>query len=446
MAGYIYEKQIASNYFDGYDKLLDAFHEIGSCLPQFHDVADIFQCSDTIANYLALFYAEIIEFHYQAMRFFRKTGIASWIFRLLTAYADWSVIGWKMLLKSMWPKDTFGIIKQNIEKHKGLIDREVRIQTIKESREERYEALKKHQEERDEALKRYQEERDYRELDRLERNIPPQDYEPILNNVQSRHCAETGKWIFSDPLFKSWLSAGKEAKQRLLWLAGVPGAGNLNPSAIIDRVIADLCIGKTFLCYSILLHLQETAQTNASAQILYAFPSDGDTGGNTKAAIIRSLLYQLCRANPSLIPAVNKEHDARYSRNLLSNIYDNLLEKFICSSEPVYIILDGLDECEMIEREQLLKIILHLIKTLPNLHILVASRKEVDIRQALETKCETLLLEEKNRADIKRFVTREINNLWRRIRQIANPEPKAGEFLKTVAHNIVNQSEGARSV
>ena len=336
-----------------------------------------------------------------------------------------------MLLKSVWPKDTFGIIKQNIEKHKGLIDREVRIQMIKESREERYEALKKHQEERD-----------FRELERLERNVPPHDYDPILNNVKSRHCAETGKWILSDPLFRSWLSARNEARQRLLWLAGVPGAGDLNLSAKIDRVIADLYIGKTFLCYSILLHLQEMAQTNESIQILYAFPSDGDTSGNTKAAIIRSLLYQLCRANPSLIPMVNKEHDSRYNRSLLSNICDNLLEKLIYSSETVYIIVDGLDECEMIDREQLLRTILHLLKTCSNLHVLVASRKEVDIGQALKTNGETLLVEEKNRADIKRFVASEINSLWRKIRDIASAEPMAGEFFKTVAHNIVNQSEG----
>ena len=335
----------------------------------------------------------------------------------------------------MWPKDTFGIIKQNIEKHKGLVDREVKIQMIKESREERYEALKKHQEERD-----------FRELDRLERNIPPQDYEPILNNVQSRHCAETGKWIFSDPLFRTWLGVRNDAKQRLLWLAGIPGAGNLNLAAKIDRVISDLYIGNTFLCYSILLHLQEMSQANESIQILYAFPSDGDTSGNTKAAIIRSLLYQLCRSNPSLIPAVNKEHDARYSRSLHSNICDNLLEKFICSSEPVYIIVDGLDECEMIERKQLLRTILHLSKTCSNLHVLVASRKEVDIQQALKSNCETLLAEEKNRADIKRFVISEINSLWRKIKPIANAEPLAGEFLKAVAHNIVNQSEGARSM
>ena len=148
-----------------------------------------------------------------------------------------------MLLQSVWPKDIFGIIKQNIENHKGLIDREVKTQMIRESREEKYEALKKHQEERDEALKRHQEERDEalkihqevrdsKELDRLERNIPPHDYRPVLEKTQRAQCAETGKWIFSDPLFRLWLEAGPdEAKQRLLWLAGIPGAGN--PSVIV---------------------------------------------------------------------------------------------------------------------------------------------------------------------------------------------------------------------
>ena len=134
-----------------------------------------------------------------------------------------------MLLECLWPKyeDTFDVINKNIEKHKGLIDREVKIQMIKESRKAR-----------DEALKRHQEERDLKELERLERNIPPHDYRTLMEKFQRVHCAKTGEWILSDPRFMSWLKAGStEAKQRLLWLAGVPGAGN--PSVIIDRVITE---------------------------------------------------------------------------------------------------------------------------------------------------------------------------------------------------------------
>ena len=196
------------------------------------------------------------------------------------------------------------------------------------------------------------------------------------------------------------------------------------------------------------------AQTDESIYVLYAFPTYDDTIGNKEVAIIRSLLYQLCRANPSLIPAVNKEHDARRSRSLLLNTWDKLLETFICGSEPVYIILDGLDECD--ERKQLLTTILRLWKNCPNLHVLVASRKEVDIRRALEINCETLIVEEKNRSDIKQFVTKEVNDLWRKIKHIAEKtkkiagktkqiaEPTTREFFEMVAINIVNQSEGSR--
>ena len=147
----------------------------------------------------------------------------------MTAYADGTDAGWKVFFECLWPRyeGIFDTIKKNIEMHKGIIDREVKIEMIRESREAR-----------DETLKRQQEERDTRELDRLERNIPPHDYKTLLKKVQRGHCAETGKWIFSEPLFRFWLNAGSnETKQRLLWLTGVPGAGNL--SATIDGVITE---------------------------------------------------------------------------------------------------------------------------------------------------------------------------------------------------------------
>ena len=184
------------------------------------------------------------------------------------------------------------------------------------------------------------------------------------------------------------------------------------------------------------------AEASESTYILYAFPTHDDTGGNIEEAIIRSLLFQLCRANQSLIPAANKEHHSRYSRSPPLNTWGKLLETFICGSEPVYIILDGLDECDVIERRHLLKKILGLWENCSNLHVLIASRKEVDIHWTLEGKCETLIVEGRNRTDIRQFVTSEINDLW--ISHFA--QPAAGKFFKTVADNIVIRSEGDRSL
>ena len=190
------------------------------------------------------------------------------------------------------------------------------------------------------------------------------------------------------------------------------------------------------------------AQDNESTYILYAFPAYEDTDGNTEVAIIRSLLYQLCRANQSLIPVVNKEYDARQSRSLPLNTWSKLLETFICSLEPVYIVLDGLDECEEIERKGILRVILSLWQNCSNLHVLVASRREVDIRQELEGNSETLIVEEKSRSDIERFVAREIDDIWTNIlnRHIADLDPGTWEFFQTVKQNIVNQSGGSGSI
>jgi hypothetical protein len=52
--------------------LLDVFYEIGSSLPQFQDIEEIFSGSDQLANYLGLFYSEIVDFHFQALRFYRQ--------------------------------------------------------------------------------------------------------------------------------------------------------------------------------------------------------------------------------------------------------------------------------------------------------------------------------------------------------------------------------------
>jgi S-adenosylmethionine:diacylglycerol 3-amino-3-carboxypropyl transferase len=55
-----------------------------------------------------------------------------------------------------------------------------------------------------------------------------------------------------------------------------------------------------------------------------------------------------------------------------------------------------------------------------------------------------IIVEEKNRADIKRFVTGEINTLWSEVKHVA--EPGASDFFKEVARNIVIQSGGTEFI
>jgi ankyrin repeat domain-containing protein 50 len=68
----------------------------------------------------------------------------------------------------------------------------------------------------------------------------------------------------------------------------------------------------------------------------------------------------------------------------LSELKETLL-KVIESLDQVFIIIDALDECRKdVEREQLLTTILEIkSRSLPSLHILTTSRRELDIEEAL---------------------------------------------------------------
>ena len=80
---------------------------------------------------------------------------------------------------------------------------------------------------------------------------------------------------------------------------------------------------------------------------------------------------------------------------------------------PVYLIIDALDECPNTtelppSREKVLKLIEKLLKLdLPNLHLCVTSRPEIDIRVSLEpltTMCISLHEQSGQKKDIKDYV------------------------------------------
>ena len=108
---------------------------------------------------------------------------------------------------------------------------------------------------------------------------------------------------------------------------------------------------------------------------------------------------------PSLLIQLSAQSDL--CRDILSRLYSlhdrgvkkpndramvECLEEMLTlgAQEPVYIIMDGLDECPMTStvpspREEVLELVVELVDLhLPNVHLCVTSRPERDIRAALE--------------------------------------------------------------
>jgi len=110
--------------------------------------------------------------------------------------------------------------------------------------------------------------------------------------------------------------------------------------------------------------------------------------------MLLSLLSQLAtRSDPycDILSRAYKAHDDgahRPSTNMLIACLKRMLA--VPGQAPIYIILDALDECPNTSgipspREQVLNLLKDLVSLqLPNLHICVTSRPEIDIRAMLE--------------------------------------------------------------
>lgn len=66
--------QVASNWADSFDILLDAYEQIGEQIPLLQQLQSLFEQSPHMRKVLELIYSDILEFHKRAIRFFSHRG------------------------------------------------------------------------------------------------------------------------------------------------------------------------------------------------------------------------------------------------------------------------------------------------------------------------------------------------------------------------------------
>ncbi len=132
----------------------------------------------------------------------------------------------------------------------------------------------------------------------------------------------------------------------------------------------------------------------ALASLAYFYFDFRDTEKKGCHNMLLSLLTQLsARSDPycDILSRASRVHDDgthKPSTGMLTSCFKEMLT--LPGQSPIYIILDALDECPNTSgipspREQVLNLLKDLVSLhLPNLHICVTSRPEIDIRAALE--------------------------------------------------------------
>jgi hypothetical protein len=192
---------------------------------------------------------------------------------------------------------------------------------------------------------------------------------------------------------------------RLLWLQGIPGAGKLSLPLDSTRSGARTHIqpGKTFLSAAAIDEAKTRHRT------LFVFVSHIHQTSTTTRCILQSLLFQLAfdvkDAQSVLVESNEREllGSTRYVLELLKTLLDTP------AVGPTYIMLDGLDEMEAVERGILLQQLSGL-DSCPGVKILISSRPEDDIASMLDGKATEIRVDKRNSGSIQSYVNQRTQN------------------------------------
>ncbi|PMB70810.1 Vegetative incompatibility protein HET-E-1 [Beauveria bassiana] len=203
-------------------------------------------------------------------------------------------------------------------------------------------------------------------LDKITNWISAPDPSTDLNKARQLHQPGTGQWLLLSEQYQLW----KTARNSFLWLYGIPGCGK---TVLSSTAITDLCDD------------EET-----SPNLVYFYFNFADVEKRSTEKAVRSLidqLYRKCTPAQGLLNsfyAPYQKAGGQSSEDALQEILQAMMQE--CGE--VWLVLDGLDECETRSQNAVggtMPWIQKLRGSLTNIHLLVTSRPGHDIQSCIET-------------------------------------------------------------
>ena len=241
--------------------------------------------------------------------------------------------------------------------------------------------------------------------EKLKNWLSPPDPSTNHNIARKVHHKGTTSWFFQGSIFKQWKSSP------LLWIHGKRTSLCLSAAAHTPLTpIFAAGSGKSVLWFVIsyhrFLHLLRLlhssgviedikAQYEAGSAIMAYFYCDfrNEDKQNCRSLVL-SIISQLCAQSNLCCDALSRvylTHDKGAQKPSDDTLAKCLTEMVSLPVQgPIYLIVDALDECPNnsglpTPREEVLDLIDNLVGLcLPNLHICVTSRPEIDIQTTLE--------------------------------------------------------------
>ncbi|EAQ87140.1 hypothetical protein CHGG_03759 [Chaetomium globosum CBS 148.51] len=201
--------RIACEHVEAFEQIMKGYSRIASALKRFEILSEAFSRDAGFQKTMAVFYADILQFHKHAYKFVRRNG-------------------WKLLFLTSWGRfqRRFDNILEDMERHEALIDLEANARDIGEGRQLRQD-IRLWREESLAKTRRLDEEHAAKQYKAIMSwlKADESDQLAIFESISAEGSKYPGTcgWALKTPKVTSWLQKRRETP--MLWLQGSPGTG-----------------------------------------------------------------------------------------------------------------------------------------------------------------------------------------------------------------------------
>ncbi|KAK6843900.1 hypothetical protein PG987_004760 [Apiospora arundinis] len=404
--------RIASEHLEAFEHIMKGYRRIAECLGRFGVLDNAFKYNHGFQQTLAVFYADILEFHKHAYQFVHRSG-------------------WKLLFVTSWHRfqRRFDHIFENLKKHEDLIDKEANAYSIAEAKQMRLD-IRAWRDECAEQLERTDKDQGIKQYNSIISwlKVDESDQLNIFHALREELTKYPGTcdWVIQHKTVRSLLQRKPDVP--ILWIQGAAGTG------------------KSVLSSSITNYMDQSGWLVLSHFCNYAYPS------STKyECILRSLLAQLIRKDGDLAAHVYEGYvlcKKTPSIQILERLLHLLLSSI--SKEPqqtsyVWVIFDGLDECDSLTQNKVLSLITDVTSRASSsseviCKALISSRFSASTSSKLRKTQAISLAEEKEQMgkSIRLYAAQRLNAIYSKFQQMSLGE----DDIKGIEDTITKKADG----
>ncbi|KAL6721442.1 hypothetical protein ACLMJK_000545 [Lecanora helva] len=338
---------VASRATDAFDSLLDAYARIGESLPLIEAIDQIFhdQSNDYIQQILVNIYEDILTFHSRALVFFKQRT-------------------WKIAFKTTFRtfNDIYGDVVKNLARSRDLLIQSASVQHFKEAQDARTFMHRDYEEQK------YRDEKNKTSFvaDWLSHVSCDEQHQKIRDKIDL--YPKSTNWILNQTQVVDWIR-GSATINSTLWVSGIPGAG------------------KTFLFSSI---VEEIKANIPDAHVIYFYCTYNDPSKTTFSDMVRSLIAQMLDFDSACLQYLYDTMISSVRRHpgSTNTLCAEMIKSIALHHEHLFIGIDGLDECDVSERKQVLSMVNSIVRSSQdsgNVRFFLFSRMEKDIKQGLSS-------------------------------------------------------------